>query len=69
MKKVLRLKNLSCQNCVRHVTDHLSAIDGVTNVTVRLENQVAEVTTTILLDIKEYERALDDTIYEVEEIF
>lgn len=34
----IRIKGMSCQHCVDSVTKALSAIDGVTNVTVNLEN-------------------------------
>ncbi|MFX3703636.1 heavy-metal-associated domain-containing protein, partial [Streptococcus suis] len=29
MKQTWKLKNLSCQNCVKHVTKHLLEMDGV----------------------------------------
>jgi copper chaperone CopZ len=32
MKQTLKLKNLSCQNCVKHVTNHFLDLDGVEEV-------------------------------------
>lgn len=68
MKQTLKLKNLSCQNCVKHVTNHLLDLDGVEEVKIQLEEQLAEVETTVAYDLEQYQEVLDDTIYEVEEL-
>ncbi|MEK0400594.1 heavy metal-associated domain-containing protein [Streptococcus suis] len=68
MKQTLKLKNLSCQNCVKHVTDHLLDLDGVEEVKIQLEEQLAEVETSVAYDLEQYQEVLDDTIYEVEEL-
>ena len=68
MKQILKLKNLSCQNCVKHVTNHLLEMEGVEAVKIQLEEQLAEVETTVAYDLEGYQVALDDTIYEVEEL-
>lgn len=68
MKQNLKLKNLSCQNCVKHVTNHLLEMDGVEEVKIQLEGQLAEVETSVAYDLEGYQEALDDTIYEVEEL-
>lgn len=68
MKQTLKLKNLSCQNCVKHVTDHLLDLDGVVEVRIQLDQQLAEVETSVAYDLEGYQVALDDTIYEVEEL-
>lgn len=39
---VLHIEGMSCQNCVRHVTEALSAVAGVQSVTVSLEQKTAE---------------------------
>ncbi|HEL1982506.1 TPA: heavy-metal-associated domain-containing protein [Streptococcus suis] len=67
MKQTLKLKNLSCQNCVKHVTNHLLDLDGVEEVNIQLEEQLAEVETSVAYDLEQYQEVLDDTIYEVEE--
>ncbi|HFU4452055.1 TPA: heavy-metal-associated domain-containing protein [Streptococcus suis] len=68
MKQTLKLKNLSCQNCVKHVTNHLLELAGVEEVNIQLEEQLAEVETTVAYDLEGYQEVLDDTIYEVEEL-
>ncbi|MGQ7446096.1 heavy-metal-associated domain-containing protein [Streptococcus suis] len=68
MKQILKLKNLSCQNCVKHVTNHLLDLDGVEEVKIQLEEQLAEVETSVAYDLEQYQEVLDDTIYEVEEL-
>ncbi|MFM0579866.1 heavy metal-associated domain-containing protein [Streptococcus suis] len=68
MKQTLKLKNLSCQNCVKHVTNHLLEMDGVEDVKIQLEEQLAEVETSVAYDLEQYQEVLDDTIYEVEEL-
>ncbi|CYX80054.1 copper chaperone [Streptococcus suis] len=68
MKQTLKLKNLSCQNCVKHVTNHLLDLDGVEGVKIQLEEQLAEVETSVAYDLEQYQEVLDDTIYEVEEL-
>ncbi|HEM2558770.1 TPA: heavy-metal-associated domain-containing protein [Streptococcus suis] len=47
MKQTLKLKNLSCQNCVKHVTNHFLDLDGVEEVKIQLEEQLAEVETSV----------------------
>lgn len=68
MKQTLKLKNLSCQNCVKHVTNHLLDLDGVEEVNIQLDQQLAEVETSVVYDLERYQEVLDDTIYEVEEL-
>ncbi|HEM3181404.1 heavy-metal-associated domain-containing protein [Streptococcus suis] len=68
MKQTLKLKNLSCQNCVKHVTNHLLDLDGVEEVNIQLDQQLAEVETSVAYDLEQYQEVLDDTIYEVEEL-
>ncbi|MGO0040092.1 heavy-metal-associated domain-containing protein [Streptococcus suis] len=68
MKQTLKLKNLSCQNCVKHVTNHLLDLDGVEEVNIQLDQQLAEVETSVVYDLERYQEVLDYTIYEVEEL-
>lgn len=68
MKQTLKLKNLSCQNCVKHVTNHFLDLDGVEEVKIQLDQQLVEVETSVAYDLKRYQEVLDDTIYEVEEL-
>ncbi|HFI0218447.1 TPA: heavy-metal-associated domain-containing protein [Streptococcus suis] len=68
MKQTLKLKNLSCQNCVKHVTNHLLDLDGLEEVKIQLDQQLAEVETSVAYDLEGYQEALEDTVYEVEEL-
>lgn len=68
MKQTLKLKNLSCQNCVKHVTNYLLDLDGVEDVKIELEEQSAEVETSVIYKLECYQEVLEDTIYEVEEL-
>lgn len=41
MKKELMIEGMMCQNCVKHVTNALTGIAGVSDVNVSLENKSA----------------------------
>ena len=65
MKQTVQLENLSCQNCVKHVTQHFLSMEGVSDVAVELEKQTAQVTTDKSHSTSDYEAALAKTIYKV----
>ena len=65
MKQTIQLENLSCQNCVKHVTQHFLSMEGVSDVAVDLEKQTAQVTTDKSHSTSDYEAALAKTIYKV----
>lgn len=65
MKQTVQLENLSCQNCVKHVTQHFLSMEGVSDVTVDLDKQTAEIITERSLTVEEYQAALSKTIYKV----
>ena len=65
MKQTVQLENLSCQNCVKHVTQHFLSMEGVSDVAVDLEKQTAQVTTDQSHSTSDYEAALAKTIYKV----
>ena len=65
MKQTIRLENLSCQNCVKHVTQHFLSMEGVSDVTVDLDKQTAEIITESPLTVEDYQAALSKTIYKV----
>ena len=65
MKQIVQLENLSCQNCVKHVTQHFLSMEGVSDVAVDLEKQIAQVTTDKSHSTSDYEAALAKTIYKV----
>lgn len=41
MKKEILIEGMSCMHCVKHVTDALNGISGVTDVSVNLESKIA----------------------------
>ncbi|MBU5313505.1 heavy-metal-associated domain-containing protein [Tissierella carlieri] len=41
MKKKILIEGMSCHNCVHHVTETLSELIGVSNVSVKLEEKYA----------------------------
>ena len=41
MKKILNIKGMSCQHCVRHVEEALKELDGVIDVYVNLDENTA----------------------------
>ena len=55
MKQTVQLENLSCQNCVKHVTQHFLSMEEVSDVVVDLEKQTAQVTTDKLYSVSDYE--------------
>ena len=65
MKQTVQLENLSCQNCVKHVTQHFLSMEGVSDVEVDLEKQAAEIITERPLTVEDYQAALSKTIYKV----
>ena len=65
MKQTVQLENLSCQNCVKHVTKHFLSMEGVSDVVVDLEKQTAEIIADSSLTVEDYQAALSKTIYKV----
>lgn len=65
MKQTLTIEHMSCQNCVKHVTEHLSALEGVIGVSVDLDAKQATVDTQTERSQTDYQTAFEDTIYEV----
>ena len=65
MKQTVQLENLSCQNCVKHVTQHFLSMEGVSDVTVDLDKKTAEIIADRSLSAEDYQAALSKTIYKV----
>lgn len=66
--QTIKLNNLSCQNCVKHVTEHFKTLPGVVEVTIDLSEQVASVETSINHSLADYQESLADTVYEAIEL-
>ena len=68
MEKEMKIEGMMCQNCVRHVKNALSAVDGVKDVDVSLENKSAKVTLEKDVDSSVLKKAVEDEGYSVVEI-
>ncbi|MBE6048045.1 MAG: heavy metal transport/detoxification protein [Clostridium sp.] len=66
MKKVLSIEGMSCMHCVAHVKEALEAIEGVQNVVVSLDDNLAIVETEVSDDV--LKNAVEDEGYDVVEI-
>ena len=55
MKQTVQLENLSCQNCVKHVTQHFLSMEGVSDVTVDLDKKTAEIIADRSLSAEDYQ--------------
>lgn len=62
--QTIKLNNLSCQHCVKHVTEHFKTLPGVAEVTIDLDQQVATVETSIYHYLADYQDSLADMVYE-----
>ena len=66
MKKVISIEGMSCENCVRHVTEALEALEGVSSVVVSLDDNTATVETEV--DNEILKNAIEDEGYDVTDI-
>lgn len=64
MKQIVHVENMSCQNCVKHVTNHFLELTGVSVVDVDLEQKEATVTTDVAHSLEDFQTSLEDTVYE-----
>lgn len=65
MMHKITIEGMSCQHCVRAVTDALKAIDGITDVEVSLENKEAAFQAPDNQDIEQVKKAVSDAGYKV----
>ncbi|MBF0776594.1 copper resistance protein CopZ [Streptococcus azizii] len=65
--QTIKLSNLSCQNCIKHVTERFKTMPGVVDVTIDLDRQVASVKTSVNYSLEDYQASLSDTVYEAVE--
>jgi copper chaperone CopZ len=59
------IDGMSCPNCVRHVTEALTALEGVTQVEVTLEPGQAQIQTSVDVPDSAIRQALDEEGYDV----
>lgn len=65
---VMAVDGMSCQNCVRHVTEALEELTGVDSVSVSLEENHATVSAADDFDAQMAARALDEAGYTMGEV-
>ena len=68
MKKTVYIEGMMCAHCVKHVNDALSKLNGVTDVSVSLENKNAVITAASSLTKDEITKAITDAGYTVTKI-
>jgi copper chaperone len=65
MRKAVTIEGMTCQHCVRHVTEALQELKGVKNVEVNLSTGRALIETEVELLDSEIREAIDEVGYEV----
>lgn len=65
MNQTINVTGMTCQNCVRHVTQALSALPGVRSVSVDLQAGSARLEADRDLPLTELRAALDEAGYEL----
>jgi len=65
MKTVLKIEGMSCEHCVRHVTEALEELNGVRSVNVSLKKKTAAVDYEGDVTWEEMKAAVEDAGYEV----
>lgn len=68
MKKRLIIEGMTCNNCVKHVSEALKELTGVKSVNVDLDDMSAEIELTADIDDEELRFVIDDIGYELVEI-
>ena len=64
-EQTIRVDGMSCQNCVKHVNEALSAVPGVEQVEISLENANAIIKSKDGIDIEVLRTALDEAGYDL----
>ncbi|MBR1486539.1 MAG: heavy-metal-associated domain-containing protein [Synergistaceae bacterium] len=68
MKKIISVEGMGCQNCVKHVTEALEALDGVTSAEVSLEKNNAVITFSKDIADEAIISAIEEAGYDVSKI-
>lgn len=64
VKKIL-VEGMSCMHCVKHVTDALNEVNGVSNVNVSLDTKTATIEANDSVKNQDIKAAIEDVGYEV----
>lgn len=62
----IKIKGMSCQHCVQSVTNAIKGIEGITDVTVSLENKEATYTESQPVDTAKIKQAVKEIGFEAE---
>ncbi|MGI6451473.1 MAG: heavy-metal-associated domain-containing protein [Desulfitobacteriia bacterium] len=65
MKKKILIEGMNCGHCVKHVTEALKELNGVTGVDVNLDSKTAVVEASAGIDDEEIKFTIDDVGYKV----
>lgn len=65
MSKKILIEGMSCDHCIKHVTEALSDLNDVTNVDVNLKENFAIIQTNADVKDEDIKFALDDAGYDV----
>ena len=65
MTKKIGIEGMSCEHCVKAATKALEAVDGISDVTVSLENKCAEFTVDESVTDEQIKSAIEEEGYEV----
>lgn len=65
MEFVYQVPDVSCEHCVRAISNEVSSIDGVTRVDVNLESKTVRVTASSDVDESAVRASIEEAGYEV----
>ncbi|WP_318507383.1 heavy-metal-associated domain-containing protein [Bacillus sp. T3] len=65
MNKKILIEGMSCDHCIKHVTNALTELNGVTNVDVNLKENFAILNANTEVKDEDIKFALDDAGYDV----
>ncbi|MCU0105063.1 copper ion binding protein [Acholeplasma vituli] len=68
MKKRIQIEGMSCMHCVKHVTNALNEIEGITNVVVNLKQNDALVEVTQAVSNDAIQNAITEAGYKTVKI-
>lgn len=68
MKKTISIEGMTCGNCVRHVTEALNELEGVTSVTVDLDGKKADVDAADSVSDDKLKEAVSEAGYKVTDV-
>ena len=65
MKKIINIEGMSCENCVKHVTESLENINELNSVKVSLLRNAAKVESKEDVEDEKLKKAIEDAGYKV----